>query len=60
MWGSSANALWLVGEGLAFFDGTAWRVASEAAGPFVAVAGRGADDVWVAGPSGVFRLGVVP
>ena len=56
MWGASANALWLVGDGLAFFDGASWRVAPDVQGPFAAVLGRGADDVWIGGAGGVFRV----
>jgi hypothetical protein len=57
MWGTSADALWLVGDGgLAFFDGSAWRRAREAPGPLAAVAGRDPRDVWVAGARGVFRV----
>lgn len=56
LWGASAGALWLVGDGLAFFDGTSWRVAPDARGPFTAVLGRGADDVWIGGAGGVFRV----
>jgi hypothetical protein len=56
MWGASASALWLVGDGIALFDGTTWRVAHPAEGPFAAVLGRSASDVWVAGPHGVFRV----
>jgi hypothetical protein len=55
MWGASANALWLVGDGIAFFDGSAWRVAPPV-GAFAAVLGRSASDVWVVGAAGVFRV----
>jgi hypothetical protein len=55
MWGTSPSALWLVGDGIAYFDGARWSVAADA-GTFAVVAGRGADDLWVAGPSGVYRV----
>jgi hypothetical protein len=58
MWGASAKGLWLVGDGIALHDGTSWRVAKGVSGPFVAVLGRGEGDVWIAGPSGVFRVRV--
>lgn len=56
LWGASASALWLVGDGLAFFDGSGWKVDPAARGPFTAVLGRSADDVWVGGRGGVFRI----
>lgn len=56
LWGTSPSALWLVGDGLAFFDGATWRVAPDAPGPFTAVLGRSADDVWIGGAGGVFRI----
>lgn len=56
MWGASASALWLVGDGVAFFDGASWRVANPPGGPFAAALGRGEGDVWIGGKGGLFRV----
>jgi len=57
LWGARAEALWLVGDGgLAHFDGRRWLRATDAPGPLAAVAGRGADEVWVGGQRGLFRV----
>lgn len=55
MWGATESALWLVGDGIALFDGASWLVARDARGPFSAVLGRSADDVWIGGKEGLFR-----
>jgi hypothetical protein len=59
MWGASAKALWLVGDGIARYDGATWRVAKGVSGPFAAVLGRSEGDVWIAGANGVFRVRVL-
>jgi hypothetical protein len=57
LWGATADALWLVAdEGLAFFDGSVWHLVPGAPTPLTAVAGRSADDVWVGGGGGLFRI----
>lgn len=56
MWGTAPDDLWIVGDGLAHFDGVVWRVADDAPGPFEAVLGRNRGDVWLAGANGVFRV----
>ncbi len=57
LWGSAHDTLWLVGEeGLSFFDGKSWKSASHAPKNLKTVLGRGADDVWVGGDSGLFRV----
>ena len=57
IWGATENALWLVGdEGLAFFDGALWRPVPGAPAPLASVIGRSADDVWIGGSGGLFRV----
>jgi hypothetical protein len=56
MWGATESALWLVGDGIALFDGASWLVSPDVRGPFRAVTGRSADDVWVGGREGAFRV----
>ena len=57
IWGARPDALWLAGEGgLACFDGKAWRQVPTAPAPLAAVAGRGADEVWVGGERGLYRV----
>lgn len=61
LWGASADALWLAGDGgLAFFDGQSWRPASSAPAPLSVVLGRSADDVWVGGEHGLFHVEPAP
>jgi hypothetical protein len=51
VWGPSASDLWVVGYGIARWDGAAWRCTTapkEAHGALRAVFGRGPDDVWIA------------
>lgn len=57
IWGATADALWLVAdEGLAFFDGSVWHPVPGAPTPLTTVAGRSADDVWIGGGGGLFRI----
>jgi hypothetical protein len=57
LWGATPDALWLVAdEGLAFFDGSMWHPVPGAPAPLTTVDGRSADDVWVGGEGGLFRI----
>lgn len=57
LWGAAADALWIVGdEGIAHFDGRAWRPVAGAPTQVHAVLGRSRDDVWFGGASGLYRL----
>jgi hypothetical protein len=59
-WGARAGSVWLVGKGgVAHFDGQRFRVAS-AFGSLRAIRGRGDDDVWFGGDTGLFHARLEP
>lgn len=56
MWGSSPQDVWVVGkDGVAQYDGTSWRKVKGLSGAFDHVMGRGPDEVWLAGPQGLWE-----
>jgi hypothetical protein len=57
VWGATAKSLWLVGsDGVAHFDGGSFRPVDAPSG-LVRVLGRGNDQLWFAGSSGLYRAG---
>ena len=56
LWAADPNGVWLVGRtGAAHFDGKAWRRVKGPKGPLQYVEGLSAKEVWLAGPSGLWR-----
>jgi hypothetical protein len=58
VWGTARDDVWIAGDdGAAHFDGTRWsRVVGLGAPRLAWVEGSGAGDVWMGGPSGLFRV----
>jgi hypothetical protein len=56
LWAAGSTEIWLAGDGgVAHHDGASWRRVSGAPLGALVVAGRSAEDVWLAGASGVWR-----
>jgi hypothetical protein len=56
LWGTAPNDVWLVGQGGAgHFDGSTWHRVAGLDGPLEVVTGSAQGDVWIGGPSGLWR-----
>jgi hypothetical protein len=51
-WGSATNNLWVAGDGVEHWDGTAWTQVVPSGAMFTAMSGSFDTDVWAVGPGG--------